>query len=216
MSHKIILLPIEKGEPGQHSYKNPEKNLEQPTEKIKEIEMSEEPNKTTHSTSIEKEKHKRVVTNTKRWTFTEEDYTKDNQIALLKSIQLLASKGDTPIKTNQQICVLQQLNQKLAGYKNQDIIKDIYNPFAFVSLDSVIQLLLDSTLQCYYCKKDIMVLYEVVREPLQWTLDRINNDLGHNTGNLFISCLSCNLRRKTIYHERYVITKQCSNVIKLP
>jgi hypothetical protein len=209
MSHKIILLPLEKRELVQNTHPN--------TNKIKEIEMLSG-QETTHNTAIEKEKQKRVITHTKKWTFTEEDYTKESQIALLKSISTLYANDNTNMatKTNQQTCVLQQLNQKLAGYKNQDVIKDIYNPYAFVSLHSVIQLLLDSDLQCHYCKKDIMVLYEIVREPLQWTLDRINNDLGHNNGNLFISCLSCNLRRKTIYHERYVMTKKCSNVVKLP
>ena len=163
------------------------------------------------SVSIKKEKPKRVITQTKKWTFSETDYTKTNQIELLRSIRQL----ETQERTSQHTCVLQQLNQKISGYKNQDIVKNIYEPDAFITLDSVIQLLMDSNLQCYYCKKDITVLYEIVREPLQWTLDRIDNNFGHNVGNLFVSCLSCNLRRKTIYHEKYVLTKTCSTVIKL-
>jgi len=163
------------------------------------------------NTSTEKEKQKRVVTNTKRWRFTEEDYTKENQLALLKSIQHM----EPGISTDSQISVLQQLNQKVAGYKSQDISKDKYNPILFVTRERVIELLIKSQLKCHYCKNDVKVLYEIVREPLQWTLDRIDNDYGHNTGNLFVACLSCNLRRRTIYHERYVMTKICTNVIKL-
>jgi hypothetical protein len=158
--------------------------------------------------TLEKEKQKRVVTSTKRWRFTEEDYTTENQLCLLKNIQ-------TTDHTPHQICVLQQLNQKLAGYKGQDIAKNIYNPILFVQINQVIELLIESGLKCHYCKKDIKVLYEIVRDPLQWTLDRIDNDHGHNSGNLLIACLSCNLRRKTIYHERYEMTKICTNVIKL-
>lgn len=163
------------------------------------------------NTSIEKEKQKRVVTHTKKWRFTEEDYDKENQLILLKSIQHIESKnlGD------HQRCILQQLNQKITGYKSQDIAKNIYNPIVFVTLQQVIELLIASKLQCHYCKTDVKVLYEIVREPLQWTLDRIDNDYGHNNGNLFVACLSCNLRRKTIYHEKYVMTKICTNVIKL-
>lgn len=197
MSKKIVLLE-------QKSIK---------TKPIREIEMLQgySENATSRNTSTEKEKQKRVVTNTKRWRFTEEDYTKENQISLLKSIQNIKNG----ISSDQQICVLQQLNQKVAGYKAQDVLKDLYNPILFVTLDSVIELLIESELQCHYCKKDVKVLYEIVREPLQWTLDRIDNDYGHNTGNLFVACLSCNLRRRTIYHERYVMTKICTNVIKL-
>jgi hypothetical protein len=166
---------------------------------------------TSRNTSTEKEKQKRVVTNTKRWRFTETDYTKENQLRLLKSIQHM----EPGISTDPQVCVLQQLKQKVAGYKSQDILKDIYNPILFVTRERVIELLIASDLKCHYCKNDVNVLYEIVREPLQWTLDRIDNNYGHNIGNLFIACLSCNLRRRTIYHERYVITKICTNVIKL-
>ena len=70
------------------------------------------------------------------------------------------------------------------------------------------QLLIDSELKCHYCKKEIKLLYEMVREQCQWSLDRIDNNYGHNYDNLFVTCLSCNLRRKTMYHERYEFTKQ--------
>ena len=161
--------------------------------------------------AIEKEKHKRVITNTKKWRFIEEDYTPENQISLLKSIHTIQMSK----YTTAQLCVLQQLSQKLTGYKSQDIAKNIYSPVQFITREGVIKLLIECGLKCHYCKKDIQVLYEIVREPLQWTLDRIDNDHGHNSGNLLIACLSCNLRRKTIYHERYEITKICTNVVKL-
>ena len=175
-----------------------------------EIEMT--PDSHARSTEIEKKKQKRVVTTTTKWRFTEEDYTKENQIILLKSIQNINKENNLAI---QQKCVLQQLAQKIAGYKSQDIAKDLYNPILFITLERVIELLIESDLLCHYCKNDVKVLYEIVREPLQWTLDRIDNDYGHNTGNLFVACLSCNLRWKTIYHERYVMNKICTNVIKL-
>jgi hypothetical protein len=164
---------------------------------------------------MEKEKQKRVVTRTKNWTFTEKNYEKNNQLCLLKSIQNNLSNNDNIMTLSNKTCILQQLNKKIAGYKSQDMLKGLYNPTLFISLDSVIQLLIDSELICHYCKKDIQVLYEIVREPLQWTLDRIDNDHGHNIGNILVACLSCNLRRKTIYHERYVMTKICTNVVKL-
>jgi hypothetical protein len=53
-----------------------------------------------------------------------------------------------------------------------------------------------------------------VREPQQWTLERMDNDFGHNEGNVVIACLSCNLRRRTMHYERYLFTKQL-NIVKV-
>jgi len=164
---------------------------------------------TSRETPLEKEKLKRVITHTKKWVFTETDYETANQLNIIRDIL----SGNTNHNTHR--IIIQQINQKIAGYKAQDTTKSIYDPEHFITVDRVIQLLLESELHCHYCKKDIKVLYEVVRDPLQWTLDRINNDYGHNQENLLISCLSCNLRRKTIYHERYELTKLCTNVVKL-
>ena len=68
-------------------------------------------------------------------------------------------------------------------------------------------------MKCFYCQKLVYVLYDNVREPRQWTLERIDNKFGHNMDNVVISCLSCNLKRRCIYHERFLFTKQL-NIIK--
>ena len=38
----------------------------------------------------------------------------------------------------------------------------------------------------------------------EWTIERIDNSIGHNKGNVEISCLNCNLRRRTMHYERYL------------
>jgi len=43
---------------------------------------------------------------------------------------------------------------------------------------------------------------------LQWTLDRIDNDMGHNNNNTVISCLGCNLQRRTTNQDKFLFTKQ--------
>jgi hypothetical protein len=48
----------------------------------------------------------------------------------------------------------------------------------------------------------------VVREMQQWTLDRIDNDKGHFSDNVEISCLECNLKRKKQNSEKFLFTKQ--------
>ena len=58
-------------------------------------------------------------------------------------------------------------------------------------------------------------MYEYVREPKQWTLERMNNSFGHNRDNVVIACLSCNIRRRTMASERYVLTKELGKIVKL-
>ena len=82
-----------------------------------------------------------------------------------------------------------------------------------MNLQNVLDLMIQYENKCFYCKENVNVLYEYVREPKQWTLERLDNKFGHNTDNVVIACLSCNLRRKTMYHERFLFTKQL-NIIK--
>jgi 5-methylcytosine-specific restriction endonuclease McrA len=108
-----------------------------------------------------------------------------------------------------------QIQNKISSYKMQDIQKKKYDDDKFVDFQFVISLLVDKKLSCFYCKESVYLFYNYVRENKQWTLERIYNERGHNTDNVEIACLNCNLRRRTMYHERYLFTKQLS-VVKLP
>ena len=77
----------------------------------------------------------------------------------------------------------------------------------FVSFNNVITLLNNSNMLCYYCSCETYLLYEIVREMKQWSLDRINNDIGHNNNNLIISCLECNLKRRRTNKDAFFFTK---------
>lgn len=105
-----------------------------------------------------------------------------------------------------------QVCAKISGYKSQDMKKGLYDESKFVRFEDVIKLMSDRKMLCFYCKKQAMLFYEHVRESNQWTLERIDNTRGHNTDNVEIACLNCNLRRRTMYHERYVFTKQMGTV----
>jgi hypothetical protein len=48
----------------------------------------------------------------------------------------------------------------------------------------------------------------MVRENKQWTLDRIDNNLGHNEDNVVIACLECNLKRRRTNQSKFLFTKQ--------
>jgi len=104
---------------------------------------------------------------------------------------------------------------KLNGYKTQDQKNTILDTENFVDIDFVMDLLKKSAMKCFYCREQVQLLYKHVREPKQWTLERIDNSIGHNRGNVEIACLSCNLRRRCIYHERFLFTKQMK-IVKSP
>jgi hypothetical protein len=146
----------------------------------------------------------RVVTHEKRWVLEDADYSPDAQFKCL-----FYGEGD------ERICKLakQQILTKIAGYRTQDIKNQILDKTKFIETENILQLLHDCKMRCFYCKEMVQVLYKNVREPKQWTLDRIDNLYGHNTDNVMIACLNCNLRRRCMYHERYLFTKQL-NVVK--
>ena len=41
-----------------------------------------------------------------------------------------------------------------------------------------------------------------------WTLDRINNDIGHYGDNVVIGCLACNLQKRRRGDEAFKFAKQ--------
>jgi hypothetical protein len=101
---------------------------------------------------------------------------------------------------------IQEIKNKISSYKSQDISKDILSS-DFITFEYVIDLLRGSNLTCYYCYQPVYILYEMVRENMQWTLDRINNDEGHNKDNVIISCLECNLKRRNQNSNSFLFTK---------
>ena len=106
-----------------------------------------------------------------------------------------------------------EIEKKISSYKQQDIHKNRYNEVNFITFKSVCQKMMESSLFCYYCKENVSILYEIVRETKQWTLDRINNNLGHNEDNVIICCLNCNLKRRCTNKDAFLFTKQL-NIVK--
>ena len=136
----------------------------------------------------------------------EKYYDKQNQIKLLNQIYL-NEINDVVIDEN--------LNTKIRGYKQQDLEKQIFNTEKIINYNQLVEQLMISKLQCYYCKNHCMLCYKNVREKKQWTLDRINNDIGHNYDNVVISCLECNLKRRTTDITKYKKSKICQFVKKI-
>jgi hypothetical protein len=160
---------------------------------------------------LEKPKAKRMITETEKWTFSVEELKSDSQYNHVKPL-FGNLKGD--LSKNQQF-ILQQIKNKISGYKSQDTEKKKYDVEKFVTETSVLELFESSKLQCYYCHDPTLVLYEFVRDPKQWSLERLDNSKGHNKDNVVLACLKCNLKRRCIHSDRYLKTKQMTNVLKL-
>ena len=100
-----------------------------------------------------------------------------------------------------------QIKKKISSYKSQDICKQRFDSNKMIQYEQVIQKMKEEELKCHYCKEDMYILYEFSRENKQWTLDRIDNDLGHNTDNVVLSCLDCNLKKRKKREDAYLFTK---------
>ena len=114
---------------------------------------------------------------------------------------------DTELK-NIQSLFKSELIHKIQGYKGQDVRKEIHQPETLINLEQVLDKLVACHLQCVYCSKPVFILYKNVREPTQWTLDRIDNDLSHTAENTCIACLKCNLQRRLIDNDKFTFTKK--------
>ena len=101
-----------------------------------------------------------------------------------------------------------EVERKLNGYKNQDIKKKNLDENKIIKYEECLEKLVISKLKCYYCKNDCLLAYENVREETQWTLDRLDNSIGHNKDNVVICCLKCNLKRRTLDDKKFKFTKQ--------
>jgi len=109
----------------------------------------------------------------------------------------------------------QEIEKKIQSYKQQDLIKNKYDENKFIDFTSVLQKLINNNMQCYYCNCNVVILYEIVRELTQWSVDRINNEEGHNKDNFVISCLNCNITRRKTNSNKFLLSKQLNLVKKV-
>jgi len=108
-----------------------------------------------------------------------------------------------------------EIKKKLQSYKSQDKQKHKFDNDQMITYKEIIKKLYDCKLKCYYCTCDMVILYNKKREPTQWTLERLDNNIGHYEKNTCISCLKCNLQRRTDNYEYFKNGKQLKiNIIK--
>ena len=178
------------------------------------------------------EPKKRVVSET--WTFPEQYFDHETQNRLVRNLSMQEEeKRETELKTEEEESfigrpgvlqpdetkvlktIVQQITCKIGGYKQQDIRKHKYDPLKFIDFKSVLQKLMECELKCRYCNECMFVLYDVVRERKQWSVDRIDNHRGHDVDNFHITCLDCNLKKRRRSDEHFLFTKQLRIVKKV-
>ena len=123
------------------------------------------------------------------------------QVRMVNGLLMAPPQDDAPRR------LVAELKRKRNGYKAQDVRREVYDADAFISLEAIIEHLVVSRLKCAYCHENVEAIYTQVRSPSQWTLDRIDNTTGHTAANTIVSCLRCNLHRRTTDYEKFKFTK---------
>ena len=109
---------------------------------------------------------------------------------------------------------IKELEKKINGYKQQDVEKKLYEKDKFITMEHVLSKLKGCKLECYYCQKKCYIIYNEVLSKTQWTVDRVDNNYGHNNDNIVIACLDCNIRRGTMNSDRFKLGKQMKFIKK--
>jgi RNase P subunit RPR2 len=150
----------------------------------------------------EKHLNKPQRARTLKWTIDDAFFAHDKQMEVLRLLI-----ADDPALEERKFFI-KEIKNKLDGYARQDNENDVKDLSTFISLNATIELLLVGKLRCTYCRECCELIYKDVMAPRQWTLDRVNNDQGHNDGNVVLACLACNLQRRTMDAERFKFGKQ--------
>ena len=159
---------------------------------------------------------KRLDTFTTRWQQNVDPLLLSNPEQQLDILRNIENQPNAPFLKS-------LISRKLKSYADQDAKKQFHNENEnenesehgkTITVPDTIQLLVSSQMTCYYCQETTLFFYETVREPRQWTLERLNNEYPHTKDNVVIACLQCNLRRRCMNSERYQRTKQMMEIHK--
>jgi len=165
--------------------------------------------KLTQNKALERKRIKRA-----KWNLSQDELQFANQLKVINEM-FFDNLCDNKIYNNEMTKIItQQINQKITGYKNQDVIKNIFDVHNFIVFTDIISRMNNCELKCYYCKQEMVVLYDVSREMKQWSVDRIDNNKGHNKDNFHLACLECNLKRRNQSDDKFLFTKQLNIIQK--
>ena len=141
------------------------------------------------------------------------ELTFNQQLNIIETLHNNTNIDEKDLEINKEF--EKEIKKKLNSYKSQDKQKNKFDQEQMITYNQIIKKLYDCKLKCYYCNCDIVILFNKKREGVQWTLERLNNNIGHYETNTCISCLKCNLQRRTDNYEYFKNGKQLKiNIIK--
>lgn len=144
----------------------------------------------------------------KTWSIPEKIYeNKNTQHEMLSSLYLTDSCLHKS-ELNHELCY------KIQGYTQQDKTNKMFDTSSIITMEKLLELLIASNLKCHYCLCDVYVLYKTIRQDSQWTLDRLDNALGHSKDNCVISCYKCNVQKKRMNDKTFRFSKQLKLIKK--
>jgi|LauGreDrversion4_2_1035121.scaffolds.fasta_scaffold142954_3 5-methylcytosine-specific restriction endonuclease McrA len=147
-----------------------------------------------------------------KWKLDDSYFTYNKQIQIINSLYLNQGCDQNQ---DQNILAKREISKKINGYKSQDIQKELLDLNRLISLDQTIEKLMVSKLKCFYCKEICELLYKNTLAKKQWTLDRLNNEYGHNYDNVVICCLECNIKKGEMDSDRFKQGKEIKIIRKL-
>jgi 5-methylcytosine-specific restriction endonuclease McrA len=137
----------------------------------------------------------------------DELYTPDQSL-VLSILESVVGTSDSASTAPTLKHILREIDTKRKAYIYQDKNHEIYDPRYSITTEQIVELLVSAELLCHYCREICQVAYKESMCRRQWTLDRIDNNYGHNDANVVIACLDCNLKRGTMDAERFRQGKQ--------
>jgi len=99
------------------------------------------------------------------------------------------------IKNNCKLCsdpINLTIKKMIYHSKENDKKKNRYNPINFVNYNYLKNLISESNDRCCYCSCELQYIH--FNHSLA-TLERLNNNVGHNIGNCAIACHRCNVSK---------------------
>ena len=129
------------------------------------------------------------------------------EIEMLNIIPKVCINKHTEKKTRLNLSIAQHIKKKIEGYRQQDLkagrltYNDKYEEWSepTITPQQFSQKILDSNQTCVYCEKKINIFPEFAFDPMQLTLDRVNNDRCHTNDNCVVCCYGCNTTRSNDY-----------------
>jgi len=140
-------------------------------------------------------------------TYKKQKQTTNEKYYDIQFVKTLVENYNHEDPTTIDIILFRELSKKLAGYKQQDIKRKLYDINQFITMKEFIEKIKQSNMTCYFCNSQVYIFYTVFREMSQLTLDRNDNKKGHTNENTNICCLKCNIQKRNKHNEAFLFSK---------